>query len=442
MNSYLIRITDESHCQSTGRYADGDSGVWSCLIPAMSSYAGWVLAAIMLLSVSGTFVSLRVTRKSMNLQAKLTGLMFQLLSGIQKIKLTGSEKRAYAKWANLYADNAQLLYNPPLLIKLNGMLYSGITVAGTILFFSVGARNHISAADYMAFSVAYGLMCSAVLSLGNIISSVARLAPNLEMAKPILETIPENYTNQTELKGSLGSIELSHAGFRYLEDSPLILDDFSLKIQKGEYLAIVGKTGCGKSTLLRLLLGFEKLQKGAIYYNGVNIENLDIQALRRKMGIVMQNSRLFPGSIFSNIAACQPMLTHEEAWEIARTVGLEEDIKKMPMGMHTLINKSGGGLSGGQRQRLMIARAIATRPDVLIFDEATSALDNITQRQISDSLDALKCTRIVIAHRLSTIRNCHRIILIGDGKIVEDGNYQALLEKGGRFAELVKRQMD
>lgn len=412
------------------------------LIPVMSSYAIWMLVAFLLLSLSETFVSLKVTRKNMNIQGKLTGLMFQLLSGIQKIKLTGSEKRAYAKWADLYADSARLLYNPPGLIKLSGVFNSGLTVLGTLLFFAVGAKNHISAADYMAFSVAYGLMCSAALSLGSIISSAAKLVPNWEMAKPILETIPENYADKSELKGSVGSIELSHASFRYQQESPLILDDFSLKIRKGEYLAIVGKTGCGKSTLLRLLMGFEKIQKGAIYYNGISLDNLNIQSLRRRMGIVTQTSRLFPGSIFSNIAACRPTLTQEQAWEIARIVGLEEDIKSMPMGMHTLINKSGGGLSGGQRQRLMIARAIATKPDVLIFDEATSALDNITQRQVSDSLDAFQCTRIVIAHRLSTIRNCNRIIVIKEGKIVEDGTYQSLIEQNGYFAELVNRQMN
>lgn len=411
------------------------------LVPAMSSYAVWMLVLFLLLSVSGTIALLRVTRKSMNIQAKLTGLMFQLLSGIQKIKLTGSEKRAYSKWANLYADKANLLYNPPWMLKINGVLQSGLTVLGTILFFAVGVRSQISAADYMAFSVAYGLMCSAVLSLGSIISSVAKLAPNLEMAKPILETIPENYAGKSELKSSVGSIELSHVSFRYQEDSPLILNDFSLKINRGEYLAIVGKTGCGKSTLLRLLMGFERAQKGAVYYNGWNLDNLDIKSLRRKMGVVMQTSRLFPGSIFSNIAACCPTMTQEEAWEIARIVGLDEDVKAMPMGMHTLINKSGGGLSGGQRQRLMIARAIATKPDVIIFDEATSALDNITQRQVSDALDALKCTRIVIAHRLSTICNCNRIIVINDGGIVEDGTYQSLMAEEGYFAELVRRQM-
>ena len=213
-----------------------------------------------------------------------------------------------------------------------------------------------------------------------------------------------------------------------------------MKIRPGQYVAIVGKTGCGKSTLMRILLGFEKPEKGAVYYDGRNLDALDVKSLRHKIGVVMQNGKLFQGDIYSNITISAPQLTLKEAWEAAEMAGMKEDIENMPMGMHTVISEGSGGISGGQRQRLMIARAIAPKPKVLMFDEATSALDNITQKIVSDSLEKLKCTRIVIAHRLSTIRNCDRIIVLDGGKIIEDGTYDELIEKNGFFAELVERQ--
>ena len=219
-----------------------------------------------------------------------------------------------------------------------------------------------------------------------------------------------------------------------------ILDDLSLTIPARQYVAIVGKTGCGKSTLVRLLLGFEKPETGAILYDRRDIQTLDIGSLRRSIGTVMQDGFLFGGSVYENITISAPELSLEAAWEAAETAGMAEDIRAMPMGMATMLQDGGTGISGGQRQRLMIARAIAPKPKLLIMDEATSALDNITQKQVSDSLDKMRCTRIVIAHRLSTIKHCDRILVLDGGKIVEDGKYEELIEKDGLFAELVARQ--
>ena len=221
---------------------------------------------------------------------------------------------------------------------------------------------------------------------------------------------------------------------------PYVVDGMNLKIKAGEYIAIVGKTGCGKSTLIRLLLGFETPERGAIYYDGQDITKLDLRSLRRRIGVVTQNGSLFQGDIYSNIVISAPQLTLEEAWEAAELSGIADDIRAMPMGMHTIIAEGQGGISGGQKQRLMIARAIAPKPKVLMFDEATSALDNRTQKQVSDALDGLKCTRIVIAHRLSTIKNCDRILVLDKGRILEDGTYDELIRNNGFFTELVARQ--
>ncbi len=237
-----------------------------------------------------------------------------------------------------------------------------------------------------------------------------------------------------------GGIELNNVSFRYKEDMPLILDNLSLKICPGQYVAIVGRTGSGKSTLMRLLLGFEKPLKGDVYFDGKDLSRLDLKSLRKFMGVVLQNGKLFQGDIFSNITISSSNPTMEQAWEAAKIAGIAEDIRSMPMGMNTIVSEGGGGFSGGQKQRLLIARAVASKPKVLLFDEATSALDNIAQKQVSEALGNLNCTRIVIAHRLSTIMQCDRIVVLDHGHIVEDGTYDDLLKENGFFADLVKRQ--
>jgi ABC-type bacteriocin/lantibiotic exporter with double-glycine peptidase domain len=284
------------------------------------------------------------------------------------------------------------------------------------------------------------MLMGAFMSLAGIALSAARIRPILEMAEPFLQTPPETAEGKAQVRKLAGSVEVEHVSFRYGEDEPYILNDLTLKIRAGEYVAVVGKSGCGKSTLVRLLLGFEKPSTGAVFYDGRNLDSLDLPSLRRKIGTVTQDAGLFQGDIYSNIVISAPELLLDDAWEAAEKAGIADDIRAMPMGMHTMIGEGQGGISGGQRQRLMIARAIAPKPRILIFDEATSALDNKTQRQVSEALDAMGCTRIVIAHRLSTIRHCDRILVLDGGGIVEDGTYEELIKKGGFFAELVERQ--
>jgi ABC-type bacteriocin/lantibiotic exporter with double-glycine peptidase domain len=284
------------------------------------------------------------------------------------------------------------------------------------------------------------MVMGAFSSLTSIALSIAGIRPVLEMAEPILKAEPEVAADKEMVTKVSGSIEVSHVSFRYEENTPYVLKDLSLRIKAGEYVAIVGRTGCGKSTLIRLLLGFEKPETGAVYYDRRDLASLDPRSLRKQIGVVIQNGQLFQGDIFSNITISAPQLTLADAWEAAETAGIAQDIRDMPMGMQTVISEGQGGVSGGQKQRLMIARAIVGRPRILIMDEATSALDNLTQKKVTDSLDALDCTRIVIAHRLSTIRSCDRIIALDKGRIVESGTYEELMERGGFFADLVKRQ--
>ncbi len=387
-----------------------------------------------------TLIQSKVTKEKLNYASKTSGMTYSLISGIQKIKLAGAEKRMFSRWAKQYSKEAVLEYNPPLFLKISPTINLAVNLVGSIVLYYFAVRSHVSVENYYAFNASYGTISAAFVSLANIAVSLADIKPILEMSKSILEAEPEMASDKEIITSIRGGIELNNVSFRYDDSMPNVIDKLSLKIKAGEYIAIVGSTGCGKSTLMRLLLGFEKPQKGAIYYDGKDTSRIDMKSLRKKIGTVMQDGKLFPGDIYSNIVIAAPHLGLQDAWEAAEIASVDEDIKAMPMGMHTIISEGQGGISGGQKQRLMIARAVAHKPKILMFDEATSALDNITQKKVSQAINSLKCTRIVIAHRLSTIRECDRIIVLDNGKIIEEGTYDELIENNGFFAELVSRQ--
>ncbi|MBQ1576798.1 MAG: NHLP bacteriocin export ABC transporter permease/ATPase subunit, partial [Oscillospiraceae bacterium] len=408
--------------------------------PALVGPALLILLASIVVSVITALTQVRVSRQIMEKGAQENGLSFALISGVQKIKLAGAEKRAFAKWGRRYAEVSELIYHPPVILRANGAVTTAISLIGTIVMYYLAVQTKVSPSEYIAFNTAFGAVSAAFASLTGVALSVARIKPILEMAEPILKAEPESSENKSMVTKLNGNIELSNVYFRYDQNMPWVVNGMSLKIRAGEYVAIVGRTGCGKSTLVRLLLGFETPEKGAIYYDGKDLAGLDLRSLRRRIGTVTQNGSLFQGDIYSNIVISAPQLGLDDAWKAAELAGIADDIRAMPMGMQTMIAEGQGGISGGQKQRLMIARAVAARPKILIFDEATSALDNKTQKQVSDALDGLKCTRIVIAHRLSTIRNCDRILVLEGGRILEEGSYDELIARGGFFAELVERQ--
>lgn len=408
--------------------------------PALALPAMLLILLTFLFSVGTSVIQMRNTKKSMEAAAGESGISYALISGVQKIRLSGSEKRAFARWGNLYAKAAAFMYDPPMFLKMNTVISMGISLTGTFVMYFLAVKSGVSVADFYGFNTAYAMVSGAFLAMAQTAMTAAQLKPALDMARPILETVPEISEGKQMITRLSGGIELNNVSFRYNEHMPFVLDDLSLKIRPGQYVAIVGATGCGKSTLMRLLLGFETPDRGAVYYDGKDLSSIDLKSLRQKIGVVMQEGKLFQGDIFSNIVLSAPWLTLEDAWEAAELAGIAEDIRKMPMGMFTLISEGAGGVSGGQRQRLLIARAIAPKPKILMFDEATSALDNLTQKKVSESLERLKCTRIVIAHRLSTIRQCDRILYLENGKIAEDGTYEQLMSRNGKFAALVARQ--
>jgi ATP-binding cassette subfamily C protein len=315
-----------------------------------------------------------------------------------------------------------------------------LTALAVVATIAAGDAPDLTTGEFLAFAVAAAQFVSGSLMLSTTLPQIVSGMPLYERIEPITRTAPE--TDQTGVHPGVlrGAIELSHVSFRYRADGPAILHDLSLQIQPGAFVAIVGPSGSGKSTLLRLLLGFERTNAGQIRYDGQDLETLTVRDVRRQIGVVLQHGTLMADDIFHNIIGSS-LLTVEDAWAAAQMVGIDAEIRQMPMGMHTLLGEDGNTLSGGQRQRLLIARAIVHKPRILFFDEATSALDNTTQALVTESLARLQATRLVIAHRLSTVLHADQIFVLHQGKIVQSGTYAELMQQDGLFATLARRQI-
>jgi ATP-binding cassette subfamily C protein len=377
---------------------------------------------------------------------RIQGLTLQLTEGIAKLRVAGAEERAFNRWARAFAEQKRL----DLGVR---KVLAGVVVLGAVLpplatgfvFASVGLSTDrslagLSLGTFVAFLAALGAVVSSLTMTLSLLFPVLDVVPVWKRSRPILETPTEPSSRRADPGELSGAVEVSRVRFRYHADGPLVLDDVSFRAEPGEFVTLVGPSGSGKSTLYRMLLGFETPEAGAVLYDGLDLAGLDLAAVRRQLGAVLQNSQLLNGTVYDNIAGTSRM-TMDEAMEAARLCGLEDDVKAMPMGLHTMVGVGGSRLSGGQRQRILIARAIARRPRILLFDEATSALDNHTQAAVSRTLEQLRATRIVIAHRLSTIRNADRIVVLVNGRVVEEGTFDELLASGREFASLARRQI-
>ncbi len=398
-----------------------------------------VIICVQMINIALTgILQIRLREKENKVHTQVTSISFQLIKGIQKIKTAGAQIPAFGRWAKVW-ENMPVMGHP--WITISPIIGKAITLVGSIALYCIAWNSEISASNYIAFQTAFSSFVVSVMMLADFGFQFGSLKPAVNMLRPLMEESPELYENREYVEQLNGQIELNQVRFRYIPDMPYVLDGLNLQIKAGEYLGIVGESGCGKSTLMRILLGFETPETGSVYFDGRDLGQLDLPSLRRRIGVVLQDGKLFAGDIFDNIAICAPWLTMEEAWEAAERAGFAEDIRQMPMGMFTMISEEGGGISGGQRQRLLIARALASDPGVLLFDEATSALDNETQSKVVDTLKNMNCTRVVIAHRLSTIRDCDRIIYLEHGRVVEQGDFEGLMEKNGKFAKMAQRQL-
>nr|WP_103888849.1 NHLP bacteriocin export ABC transporter permease/ATPase subunit [Actinacidiphila yanglinensis] len=408
------------------------------------------LVALGMLAVIGAvFVGLGLTqlrwqRKLVVLTNKLNNLAFQTLRGLPKLRVSAAESFAYGAWAGEFAHSRELQQRvgrtKNLVTAFNAVCLPFCTL--TMFMLLAGpARGSLSAGAFLTFNTAVAMMLTSVTQLTGALLSAAAVLPLFEQVRPILEAAPEVRGGSTQPAALSGAIDVRNLSFRYGDSAPLVLDDVSFQVRPGEFTAIVGASGCGKSTLLRLLIGFDRPVSGGVHYDGQDLAALDQAAVRRQCGVVLQNAQPFTGSILDCIRGTGTY-SLEEAWAAAELAGLAADIKQMPMGMHTVLSDGGGAVSGGQRQRLMIAQALIRRPRVLFFDEATSALDNETQRVVMESTRALRATRVVIAHRLSTIMDADRVIVLADGRVVQQGPPAELLaDTDGLFHLLVRRQL-
>jgi len=403
-----------------------------------------LVLVLMAVTAGLVWFQLRHQRHLVQLEGKIASLLLGFLGGVAKLRVGGAEQRAFSLWAERFAEQRERAIKAQkasILLSSFSATYGVITSLAIFAMVGFSAEETLSIGEFLAFYAAFGQFLAAALAMIGAFSSVLTIVPVWERLQPILRETPEVDPSKPDAGELAGDIEFSHVSFRYQQDGPVILDDVSFKARPGEFIALVGPSGAGKSTCLRMILGFDKPVSGSIYFDGQDLSSLSLQSVRRQLGVVLQSGRPMAGDIFQNIVGRSSSLGIDDAWEAARMAGLEDDIKAMPMGMHTVISEGAETFSGGQKQRLLIARAIVTRPRIILFDEATSALDNRTQEIVSRSLEGLKATRIVIAHRLSTIINADRIYVLQGGRVVEEGTYEELVRHGGLFAQLVARQV-
>jgi len=409
----------------TGFFALLNFGLMLSYSPSLALVAGAVaIVAIAFTAISGALL-LRQVRPLLELRGEIYGLLVRLIEAVPKLRSAGAEERAFATWGQKYTQQLKLELSTQHIqdsVSIFNTVMPGLTA--TLLFWTtvilIGqaqatGETGLSTGRFLAFSAAFGIFISGATSLSNTVTSVLEVVTLWKRSQPILAAEPEVDPDKSDPGKLTGRVVVDRVTFRYRNDGPLTLDQVSFQAEPGEFIALVGPSGSGKSTLLRLLLGFDTPSDGSIYYDGQDLSGLDITAVRRQLGVVLQNSRINSGSIFNNISA-STLLAVSEAWEAAEKAGFADDVRAMPMGMYTFVSEGGSNISGGQRQRLMIARALALKPQILLFDEATSALDNRTQAIVTESLSALGVTRIVIAHRLSTIRHADRISSLKQGE--------------------------
>ncbi|QNI86496.1 ABC transporter family protein [Synechococcus sp. PROS-7-1] len=375
----------------------------------------------------------------------------ELINSVSKLRVAGAETKAARWWAEPYKQVVSLENAIDAKEAAAELIKSVMPNLGTLLIYIMITRLIAEAAisktinapnigEQLGFFAAFNTYIGGIAGLAGLFAGAFDLPVLYERARPILDEQPEAQDNSKEIGLLHGDFQLDRVSYRYQPELPLVLDGVSFAAKAGEYVAIVGPSGSGKSTLVRLLLGFAEPENGSILFDGRPLAGLDPKSVRRQIGTVLQSNSLFSASMMEAIAG-GAVIQEDEAWHAAELAGLADDIRAMPMGMHTVIPDGGGTLSGGQKQRVAIARALVRKPRLLIFDEATSALDNHSQAVVTRSLDKLSVTRIVIAHRLSTIRHADQIIVMESGQVKEQGTYDTLMVKKGLFKRLMERQI-
>ena len=373
---------------------------------------------------------------------RLSGFALQLLDGIDRIRTTGTEEHALLQWLQRYRPERRAMYRASIAAARLRVLGLAVPFAAAGFlwwrFAALPGSEEVKVAAFMAFNAAFSAALAAIAQLGTAVGDISEAIPLLDRLSPILEERPESDPG-AETPGELsGAIALQDVRFAYPGSAGEVVRGVSLEASPGDFVAIVGASGSGKSTLAQLILGLLRPTAGKVLFDGRDLGKLDLPSVRRQLGVVGQHARVMPGTMLENIVGAT-LLTQDDAWEAAEAAGLADDIRDMPMQMHTFVNEH--TLSGGQLQKLLIARALVTRPVILLFDEATSALDEVSQAHVSAALAERAVTRIVIAHRLSTVRLADRIHVLSAGEVVQTGTFDELAAVEGPFRELVRRQL-
>ncbi|OAN52812.1 NHLP bacteriocin export ABC transporter permease/ATPase subunit [Magnetospirillum moscoviense] len=411
--------------------------------PAAAALAGLLFLLVLGVSAWAGARQLKAIFEGEAISGNINSLVLQLVNGVPKLRMAGAEDRAFVRWGKVFAELRARMVRMRRIANAYTIFLAGFDIVALGLIFLVmagAAGTDMDTGSFLAFVTAFAMFMGATTQMGRAVIQCYNVAPMIQRARPLLDTAPEVDSSKTDPGQLSGGIEVTGAVFRYDAGGPKVLNGLSVAARPGQFIALVGPSGCGKSTLMKLILGFERLEAGGIFFDGHDLRTLDIQAVRRQIGVVLQSGRLMPGTIYENIKGASDASV-DDAWEAAAMAGLDGDIKAMPMGMHTVLTEGSAALSGGQVQRLLIARAVVARPRILLFDEATSALDNLTQAVVTESLSRLSVTRIAIAHRLSTVKDADRIFVMKDGRVEEQGTYDELMARNGLFSELARRQL-
>lgn len=416
----------------------------------MFYYDVWLALAATVLAVMAVFISfifnliqLRYQRPFLELQGKMGGVLFQLLTCVSKLKVAHSEKEAFSYWSTFFTKENKLSFKVHMNVIYYGLFTPFFTVLATIVIYTIAVLRgeDLPFGYFIGFSAAFGQFFGALLGMTSVINEAINILPVYERAKPFLDALPELESKGITLPALTGKIRIQNLTFKYPSEGSEVLEDISIDIHPGSFIAIVGPTGSGKSTLFRILLGFEEINNKRVFVDDVDFNLLNRRSLRKQLGVVTQNSVIIPGTIFDNITNHSPNLTLQDAFVAAENMCLLNEINNMPMGMFTWISEGGRNISVGQRQRILLARAVIQKPRILLLDEATSALDNTTQAKVHQNLAELNITKIVTSHRLSTVQNADCIYVIDQGRIIEKGTFLELQKKEGLFSNLINRQL-
>ncbi|MCU0681615.1 MAG: peptidase domain-containing ABC transporter [Polyangiaceae bacterium] len=377
-------------------------------------------------------------------QTKAENFQIELLAGMQTLKAAGCEDVAVQRWTRLFVDLINASIARGKLAALVDAFASATRAAAPLAVLAFGASRVMQGELTLGTMLGLNALAAGFLvPCSNLTATAGQLQLLLTHVTRIHDVLgtPAEQTGRAPAPELAGRVEAKGVSFRYGPQDPLVLEHVDVAIAPGEFVAIVGPTGSGKSTLANVLLGLHPPSAGRVSYDGRDLATLDLGAVRRQLGIVVQRPYLFSGTIRENVALADPSLPLEAVERAAQQAQLHDEIVAMPMGYDTPVTSDGASLSGGQRQRLALARALATRPTILFLDEATSALDASTEADVQRALRSIGCTKIVVAHRLSTVRDADQILVMEAGRIVQRGTHHELLARDGAYRSLLGAQL-